>query len=335
MESSLKNMSEKKLAAVVIGRNEGARLIQCLDSLLKFIPVIVYVDSGSTDDSLSAAKNLEVETISLDMSIPFTAARARNTGAAYLLKKYPDLDYIQFVDGDCVVQADWPMKSLAFLEGNDEYAVVCGRRRERYPERTILNYLCDIEWNSPIGDALSCGGDALIRAGAFHQVGGFNDTLIAGEEPEMCFRLRQKGWKIRRLDAEMTMHDANMTSISQWWNRSKRAGYAYIEGYFFHGRSKEKYRLKPTVRTIFWALVLPVMIFGLSILNINFLLFLIIYPMQIARLTIQNQAEVSKDKYSFFYALSNVVGKFPEFLGMMRFVINKCRGRKGTLIEYK
>ena len=35
--------------AVVIGRNEGARLIACLDSLQGQVRRVVYVDSGSTD----------------------------------------------------------------------------------------------------------------------------------------------------------------------------------------------------------------------------------------------------------------------------------------------
>ena len=48
-------MSElgKKIGAVAIGRNEGERLINCLQSLKKDLKQIVYVDSGSTDGSLS------------------------------------------------------------------------------------------------------------------------------------------------------------------------------------------------------------------------------------------------------------------------------------------
>ena len=39
--------------AVVIGRNEGVRLRRCLLSLRAGVDYVVYVDSGSTDNSLS------------------------------------------------------------------------------------------------------------------------------------------------------------------------------------------------------------------------------------------------------------------------------------------
>jgi len=329
--------STKKLqiGAVVIGRNEGKRLITCLESLLGSVDFVVYVDSGSTDNSLFEAAKREVDCVSLDLSIPFTAARARNEGAAYLLKKHHDLATIQFVDGDCEVQTKWLGFAQSFLEDNYGYAVVCGRRRERYPEQSIYNQLCDIEWNTPIGNALACGGNALIRVSAFNQVNGYRGDLIAGEEPEMCFRLREQGWIIARLDEEMTLHDAAITKFSQWWNRAKRAGYAYAEGAYLHGRSAEKYNVKQTLSILFWSALLPVMIVFLSVFNTVLLALFVIYPLQVFRLSFKNRLTIRSDRESFYYALSNVVGKFPQFVGMMKFAVNKWQGRRGTLIEYK
>ena len=55
------------------------RLRQCLLSVGS--ATIVYVDSGSTDGSIACAQSLGVESCpELDLSIPFTAARARNAG---------------------------------------------------------------------------------------------------------------------------------------------------------------------------------------------------------------------------------------------------------------
>jgi len=102
--------------------------------------------------------------------------------------------------------------------------VVCGCCRERFPDRSIFNMLCDIEWDTPVGEANACGGDAMMRADAFGQANGYRDDLIAGEEPEICVRLRAVGWKIWRLGEEMTLHDAVMTRFSQWWNRTKLSG---------------------------------------------------------------------------------------------------------------
>jgi len=331
----LKQITNTEIAAVVIGRNEGERLVTCLESLLNSLSTIVYVDSGSSDNSLSAAQALGVEIISLDMSIPFTAARARNEGAEYLFNKYSHLKYIQFVDGDCEIQQNWLEKAVGFLASNSKYAIVCGRRRERHPEQSIFNQLCDIEWDTLIGDAQACGGDALIRLTAFQQVAGYNDKLIAGEEPEMCFRMRALDWKIRRIDAEMTLHDAAMTKVSQWWNRAKRAGYAYAEGYYLHGKSAERFKRKQVFSICVWAALLPAMIVIAAVFHCVFLAVFVIYLVQIVRLTIKNRSNVDQLSHAFYYAMSNVFGKFPQFFGMMRFALNKWQGRRGTLIEYK
>lgn len=208
------------IGVVVIGRNEGQRLERCLVSLAHGADKVMYVDSGSTDGSLQLAANLGVAVLALDMSIPFTAARARNEGFAALQRLLPSMQLVQFVDGDCEVNASWLATAQAFLEQHPAVAVVCGRRRERFPQRSVYNLLCDLEWDTPVGEAKACGGDALMRADAFAAVGGFRPDLIAGEEPELCVRLRANGWKIWRLAAEMTLHDAGMTRFTQWWRRS-------------------------------------------------------------------------------------------------------------------
>jgi len=323
------------IGAVVIGRNEGQRLFTCLDSLLNRVEHIVYVDSGSSDNSLQEARARGVECIALDLSIPFTAARARNEGAEFLIQKHLSLKYIQFVDGDCEVQPKWVNSAQVFLDEKVDYAIVCGRRRERHPETSIYNKLCDIEWNTPIGDAMACGGDALIRVDAFNQIGGYRGDLIAGEEPEMCFRLREKGWKVFRLDEEMTLHDAAITKFSQWWSRAKRAGYAYANGFYLHGCSTEKYNVKQVLSISVWSAILPMITILLSLVDGMFLFFFIIYPMQVFRLMLKSKPSMNSYRSSFYYAMSNVIGKFPQFFGVMQFAFNKWQGRRGTLIEYK
>lgn len=323
------------VGAVVIGRNEGERLITCLTSLAKHVERIIYVDSGSTDDSQDAAKALGIDVLPLDMSIQFTAARGRNRGAQFLLNKYPNLKYIQFIDGDCELQESWLKNGLHFLEGDDSYAAVGGRCKERYPENSIYNTLCDIEWDTPIGDTDACGGNALFSVKAYNQVDGFDETLIAGEEPEMCFRLRSLGWRIRRLEAEMVLHDAAITRFSQWWSRAKRSGYAYASSYNLHGQSVERYKLKEVISILVWALILPSIILLLSLFYIGFLAGLLLYPLQISRLAIKSLSLDKGWKIAVLYASSIVLAKFPQFLGMVKFSFNKFKGVDGRLIEYK
>ncbi|MCX4188424.1 glycosyltransferase family 2 protein [Methylophaga sp. OBS4] len=321
--------------AVVIGRNEGQRLQNCLVALTKQLTRIVYVDSGSTDNSVAIARALGVTVVELDMTLPFTAARARNAGAIFLLQQYPQTVFIQFVDGDCEMQAGWIEKAAYFLQQHAEYAVVCGRRRERFPEHSVYNRLCDIEWNTPVGEAQSCGGDALIRTDAYQQVNGYRDDLIAGEEPELCFRLRQQGWKVMRLDAEMTLHDAAMTRFSQWWQRAKRAGFAYAAGFDLHGRSQEHFRQKETRSIVIWGGLLPLAFLLFALIAADFLWFFLVYPLQILRLYKKYAATLYSQREALIYAVSNVLGKFPQFLGCMQFLITKYRGKRATLIEYK
>ncbi len=325
----------RTVGAVVIGRNEGQRLMACLESLLGSLEHIVYVDSGSTDNSLYEASERGVDCLSLDLSTPFTAARARNEGATYLLQQYPGLSYIQFVDGDCEVQPQWLSSAQNFLDAETAYAVVCGRRRERYPKGTIYNQLCDIEWNTPIGEAMACGGDALIRVSAFVQVTGYRDDLIAGEEPEMCFRLREHGWRIFRLDEEMTLHDAAIMSFSQWWNRAKRAGYAYASSYYLHSDSLEKFKMKELRSIIFWATVLPVVTLMLLLWHKVFMGLFLAYPLQVARLNFKFKRLNKPRKVTFFYALTTVLAKGPQFLGCFKFFMDKLKGNRAQLIEYK
>lgn len=326
----------KDIGAVVIGRNEGGRLNACLTSLLRNLNAIVYVDSGSTDGSADLAIKMGVSVMLLDMAQPFTAARARNVGFKALTAKYPDLKYVQFIDGDCQLLSGWLDSATHFLEGHPGYAVVCGRRRECFPEKSVYNQLCDIEWDTPVGDASACGGDALIRINAFMEVEGYNDGLIAGEEPDMCFRLRQKGWKIYRLDTVMTLHDARMLKFKQWWQRSKRAGFAYGEGSFLHGNSEEKYWLKETYSIIFWGGLFPAVLITLGCtIDPGFFLGFLAYPLQIIKVSWFHPLSKSSWKISTIYAFFVIIAKFPQFTGVISYHAARLLKHKTQIIEYK
>ncbi|MBO9623886.1 MAG: glycosyltransferase [Sphingomonas sp.] len=238
---------------VVIGRNEGARLALCIASVMRATDKIIYVDSGSTDDSLDLVRSKGIRTIELNPSQPFTAARARNAGAAWLEENYPGLAFIHFIDGDCELVDGWLARAIEQMEAESDLGVVCGRRRERNPNASPYNRLCDFEWNTPIGVADTCGGDALFRASAFRAAGGFSAELIAGEEPDLCQRVRAAGWRIRRMDQEMTVHDAGMTRFAQWWQRNRRSGYATAEALTRRG-AKNPRIWREVLSNVLWAL---------------------------------------------------------------------------------
>ncbi len=324
------------IGVVAIGRNEGQRLRRCLESLKGRAARIVYVDSGSTDDSVAFAKSIGADVVELDRALPFTAARARNLGIAHLRAHAPQIELVQLVDGDCEIVAGWLETAERTLRADPKLAVVCGRRRERHPEASIYNQLCDIEWNTPLGPADACGGDALMRLEALGEVGGYDDNLIAGEEPDLCLRMRQRGWKILRIDAEMTLHDANMTQLRQWWRRNVRAGWAFAEGSARHGREPEKHWVRETRSNWFWGVGVPVAALTMAVPTMGLSLGLGGgYVVLGTRVKAAMRRRGLTDGEASLYARYCVLSKLPQGLGQVRYWMNRLAGRRARLIEYK
>jgi len=324
------------IGVVVIGRNEGARLRRCLLSVRGQTACTVYMDSGSSDGSVDLARGLGVEVVELDPARPFCAARARNEGIDRLHQLLPDVAYAQFIDGDCELFTGWLNRAAATLDARPDVAVVAGRLREINPTASIYNRLCDIEWDNPSGEAGEVGGIAVVRAEAFRAAGGFDVTLIAGEEPELCLRLRQRGWKILRLDADMAGHDAAMTRFSQWWRRAVRSGQAFAEGAWQHGSGPARYRVHETSSIAFWGAGLPAGI-GLAsfLLHPAALILLAGYPLLAARIYRHMRRRTFKPGDSLAYALFCTLAKFPQALGIGRFHYGRLIGKRHPIIEYK
>lgn len=327
------------VGAVVIGRNEGERLELCLRALLRELPAVrvVYVDSGSTDGSVELAKRLGVLVHTLDPSRPFSAARARNEGFELLLERCPGVAFVQFVDGDCELLAGWLAVGLEALEAESRVASVCGRTVERHRDATIYNRLCDIEFDLPAGEVRSTGGIFLIRAEAFAAVGGMRPEVVAGEEPEMCFRLRQAGWRIRRIASPMVLHDSAITRFAQWWIRAKRGGVGIALGRHLHGRSPERFCAREWRRTLLWGVVMPLLALSLAwpTWGLSVAAYVLLLSLQWLR-TARGLHRAGKSRGdALWYGLSCVVAKFPGAIGVLKFHADLARGRHSGIVEYK
>jgi len=327
------------LGAVVIGRNEGARLETCLRSLLREVPAtsIVYVDSASSDGSVALATSLGVIVHPVDPSRPMSAARSRNEGFERLLGVHPEIELVQFVDGDCEVLPGWLARGAAMLRGAEDLAAVCGRTVERHRDATIYNRLCDIEFDAPPGAAKATGGIFMIRASAFRAVGGMRVEVVAGEEPEMGLRLRAAGWRLERLGDRMVLHDSAMTRFRQWWRRSVRSGVAYAIGKHLHGRGPERFCVAEVRRIALWAGVLPLLslaaawwTYGLSVLA--YLALLAAQSWRIARRARRRGFSASDAR---LYGAACMLAKFPQLVGIARFARDRRRGRAPAIVEYK
>lgn len=328
-----------QLGFVVIGRNEGDRLVRCLKSLRTQCPEtapIVYVDSGSTDGSVEFAKSVGADVVSLDLSKPFTMARGRNAGWKYLQQTYSEIKYIQFLDGDCELIPGWLDHAFESIESDESLAIVCGRRRERFPDGSVYNLLADMEWNTPVGEAEACGGDALIRMAAILEVDGYNPAMICGEEPEMCIRLRRRGWKIQRIAADMTKHDLAMHHFGQWWKRMTRAGWSIAEGFSMHGKTEEQYMAREYRSGWVWGGLIPMLAIAMAGLSHGISLFLLLaYPYLGYRIYRYRLDYGDSARESRIYALFCTISKFPQLVGQTKYWLNQITKQPAQLIEYK
>ncbi len=340
----------RSIGVVAIGRNEGPRLEACLASLSAFDGPVVYVDSGSTDGSVKAARAAGANVVNLDMSTPFTAARARNEGFSRLKELGGDgLRFVQFIDGDCEIADGWLDRAEDAMASAPRLAAVGGRRREKFRTASIFNTLCDMEWDTPVGPARAIGGDGLYRADAFVEVGGFDGAFICGEEPELCYRLRGAGWLVERLDAEMTRHDADITTWSEWAKRNVRSGWAFAEGADRMGGGEERYNVKQARSIFVWGLGAPLAVAAL-------LIFALAAPSPQLTLGAQSLAALGVAAFfamalkigfrrradrgdswrdSLLYGAMLMLGKFPQAAGALKYWRKRLSGGQATIIEYK
>jgi GT2 family glycosyltransferase len=316
------------LAVVLIGRNEGARLVAALASLEG--RRVVYVDSGSTDGSVAAARDAGAEVVLLDPATPFTAARARHEGFQALGEEPPEV--VQFIDGDCTVVPGWIEAGLSALQDDPSLGLVTGWRSEIAPEASVYNALCDHEWHRPAGEITACGGDMMVRSAAYIEARGFDAQVIAAEDDEFCQRLRKAGWSLRRLPLPMTRHDAAMTRFGQWWRRALRSGHGFAQVGDLHAR----YFARERARVWLYGLGLPVLalaglVFWGPLLALVLAAYLLSYLKTVQGLRGEGMATGTALHHGVFLTLS----KFPNLIGMLTYHWRKWRGAAMRIIEYK
>lgn len=313
---------------VLIGRNEGARLIAALASVRGQVRQIVYVDSGSTDDSLAEARKAGARVVELDMSVPFTAARARNAGFDAL----DDPQFVQFIDGDCALVPGYIDAARVFLDSHPTVGMVTGWRAEIHPQASIYNAICDWEWHRPAGEIAACGGDMMVRADLWRAVGGMNPQVIAAEDDEICCRFRKAGWTLHRIPQDMTRHDAAMTRFAQWWRRAVRTGHGFAQVGHLH----PAYFRRERRRVWLFGLVLPlVFVLGLFTTLWLSLAVLLLYAASHLRSIRGLVSDGLSPPLARRLALLLTLSKFPNLIGMAKFHARRLSGADMRIIEYK
>jgi glycosyltransferase involved in cell wall biosynthesis len=326
------------IGIVIIGRNEASRLPACFDSVRAIRCPVVYVDSGSTDASVSIARSAGLQVLQLDPARPFSAARARNEGVAALLVSHPAVDLVQFLDGDCTLLPGWIDAATAAMRDNPDCAAVLGHTSERRADASFYNRLCAIEWRSSVGnlkDYGQLGGISMMRVDVFRKLGGFRVDVIAGEDSELGVRMALAGHRVLKLDSNMAIHDADMTRFSQWWRRAVRAGHAIGQRSDLNGRTAIRDCVHERNSTVFWGIVLPItaVLAALSTSGWSLLL-LLSYPALALKIARQRRAMGDGMRDAYLYATFTVIGKFANALGLSKFALSKLH-RRYEIIEYK
>jgi glycosyltransferase involved in cell wall biosynthesis len=331
-------MGKSRAGVVLIGRNEGERLVRALRSVSDGSRPLVYVDSGSTDGSCERATELGAAVVDLDMSEPFTAARARNAGYERLRHDHPDVKYVQFVDGDCEVDPNWIETAANELDRDASVGAVCGYLKERHPDRSIYNKICDVEWHlGPVGSTPNFGGNVMIRMDALDKVGGWNPNVIAAEDDELAVRLRKEGYELNRIDYESMIHDVDMHHAWQWWQRQKRTGYAYAQVSEMHGTSTpERKFVREKRRALLWGLAVPAgaLLMAPPTMGVSCLA-LARYPAVGARVALQTRKRGFPWAHSLAWGVSCALSSFPEAVGVAKFHLDALQDRRPEIIEHK
>ena len=340
------------LAVVVIGRDEGQRLRTCLQSVRSLrLPenirhaVTLYVDSNSTDDSLALARSFGAHTIALTNG-PWTAARGRNIGWRTALELHP-VDWILFLDGDTFLDSDF--LSDAFAQAKDtRIASVFGLRIESRPQQSLYTWVLALDWLQDPHQHTHFGGDVLLRVTALQAAGGYDDSLIAGEDPELSHRMGTLGWRHLQLDRLMTTHDLAVQHFRQYWARLLRSGYAFADVAHRFRHTKERFWYGESRRNLlrgsFWLVSLVASLaFATSFALLHhparaaasFGLWLAIFCAVSMRSAWRYRQRSSSPITLFFYGIHSQFQQIPLLLGQLIWLSDHLRSHRRALIEYK
>ena len=308
-----------RVAAIVIGRDEGETLRLCLDGCVDQCRSVIYVDSGSSDDSIDQAKLRGAHVVNLGPMVPFLPGLARNEGFRQLEELNRDAEFLQFVDGDCVLAPDWIENAVAALDADPSIHIVCGGLSEVDPQSSPWKRMCQIEWAELAGRVSWCGGIFIVRREAFRAVGGFREDVVAGEEPELCTRIRDAGGEVERIDAPMASHDSHMLHFSQWWGRELRGGYM---DYSVATPSGSQPFAPERFRMYVWTLGWLLLCLGLTLAGgwLAGLLGLCVLPAQMLRQVLWSLRRGHDFISSLVYGGLVVLLNWPKLLGQMRFL---------------
>lgn len=232
-------MSKKNLPliSIIIPNFNGEKFLEnCLNSVFTNTKVsfeVLVVEGGSTDQSLKLlqskfGKRKKIKII--DVKKNLGPSKKRNLGAQQAQGKY-----LVFLDSDTVVDKDWLIKTISFLEKNQtigagQLKILKMNRKEYFDSAGELlspwGFLAerardakDVGQFDKVENIFSGKTAAMIiKKDVFEKAGGFDkDYFMYWEEPDLCWRIWKSGYRIVFLPQGKIWHayDANFKKISE------------------------------------------------------------------------------------------------------------------------
>lgn len=173
--------------------NEERYLAACLTSLMalsypKDRHEILLVDNGSTDRTLEIARGFSEVTIRVKENAKVGAVR--NYGV-----QQAQGSVIVFLDSDCVVSEDWLADGVRRLMASPD-TIAGGHYLLRNDPSWLEKYWILTSSDSPTPRTSLLGGCIFIPKDIFEKVGGFDESLNAGEDNELTARLRNQHYRV-------------------------------------------------------------------------------------------------------------------------------------------
>jgi N-acetylglucosaminyl-diphospho-decaprenol L-rhamnosyltransferase len=217
------------LSAVIVSYNVRDLLLQCIASLrADGIEHIVVVDNASSDGSADAARAAGVEVVALDANLGFGSGANRGVART-------DTPYVVVCNPDLEVEPGANKALTEVLDGDRTVALVAPRIEtpdgRLYPSARTFPDMVDaaghaflhfvwrdnpfsrrykmLDWDhSTAGDVDWVAGTYFMaRRTAWDAVGGFDeDFFMYLEDVDLCWRLRDAGWRTRYEPAARVVH---------------------------------------------------------------------------------------------------------------------------------
>jgi len=184
---------------------------------------LIIVDNGSIDGSVEYVRDHAGGKATILQCPEMTVAAMRNAGARCAAG-----EFLSFIDVDCEISAGYFESALRTLDATDASATGsrCVLPDQPHWTEALWDRLHRHSGDGYVG-ALN-GGNLIVRAPCFWAINGFRETLVSGEDPDLCERLIAAGSSIYEDHRVRAVHHGNPKSLYGFFRKEIWRGLGMI-----------------------------------------------------------------------------------------------------------